>query len=277
MIRTPVILVQFAARLHIIVVLTIPLASQDAAAEQASRFPHRVDCEGTYPGHLQGICLDEQGNIYWSFTTWLVKTDPQGKLIHKVPVANHHGDLCYDEGKVYVAVNLGKFNDPQGNADSWVYVYKTANLKETARHEVQQVKFGAGGVAVHDNRFLVVGGLPGDREENDIHEFDQDFNYVKQHSLDSGQTYLGIQGATYSEDAWWFACYGQQLLTAKTDLEMLGRYTFECGLGIVGLGESQFYIARGKCQKEIGCTGHLLLAVPDEENGLRVLAPQTGQ
>ena len=87
----------------------------------------KVLCEGTYQHHLQGVCTDEK-SIYWSFTTTLVKTDMEGTLLKQVPVANHHGDLCFHDGKLYVAVNLGKFNDPEGNADSWVYVYDAETL-----------------------------------------------------------------------------------------------------------------------------------------------------
>ena len=59
-----------------------------------------AQCEGFYPMHLQGICADKEA-IYWCFTTQLVKTDLSGKLLKKVPVANHHGDLCFHDGKVY--------------------------------------------------------------------------------------------------------------------------------------------------------------------------------
>ncbi|MBM4075447.1 MAG: hypothetical protein FJ267_07370, partial [Planctomycetes bacterium] len=69
-----------------------------------------MTCEGTYQHHLQGICSDTKEAIYWSFTTTLVKTDLNGTLLKKVPVANHHGDLCFHEGKLFVAVNLGNFN-----------------------------------------------------------------------------------------------------------------------------------------------------------------------
>ena len=70
-------------------------------------------------------------HIYWSFTTQLVKTDLDGKVLKKIPVANHHGDLCHVGGKLYAAVNLGKFNDPKGNADSWVYEYDAKDLEIT--------------------------------------------------------------------------------------------------------------------------------------------------
>ena len=97
------------------------LTAAEPARPPAGEIPARIDCAGVYPGHLQGICLDEKKNIYWSFTTWLVNA----------------------EGK------------------------------------------------------------------------------------------------------WWFACYGAQLLTATADLQMQGRYTFECGYGIVALGSGHYDIARG--------------------------------
>jgi len=71
---------------------------------------HATACEGTYPRHLQGICTDGRNSIYWCFTEALVKTDRNGLLIKKVPVASHHGDLGYHDGRVFVATNLGKFN-----------------------------------------------------------------------------------------------------------------------------------------------------------------------
>ncbi|MEO6807662.1 MAG: hypothetical protein ABI353_00925, partial [Isosphaeraceae bacterium] len=96
---------------------SLPLSVLDLNDE---RPVHVIQCEGVYPQHLQGVCIDEKGSIYWSFTDVLVKTDLVGKRIAKAPVASHHGDLCYLDGRLYVAVNLGQFNQPAGRADSRV-------------------------------------------------------------------------------------------------------------------------------------------------------------
>ena len=64
-----------------------------------------VTCEGMYPPHLQGVCADEKDAIFWSFTTKLVKTDRSGKVVKQVDVANHHGDLCFHQGKVFAALS----------------------------------------------------------------------------------------------------------------------------------------------------------------------------
>ena len=151
----------------------------------------KVQCEGAYQHHLQGVCTDEN-SIFWSFTTTLVKTDMNGTLLKQVPVANHHGDLCFHQGKLYVAVNLGKFNDPEGNGDSWVYVYDAETLTEIARHETQEVFHGAGGIGIRDGHFFVVGGLPDDLKENYVYEYDRDFKFLTKHIVKSGHTHLGI-------------------------------------------------------------------------------------
>ncbi len=238
----------------------------------------KVECEGTYQHHLQGVCADKDA-IYWCFTTTLVKTDRTGKLLKQVPVANHHGDLCHHDGKLYVAVNLGKFNDPAGNADSWVYVYDAETLKELARQEVQEVFHGAGGIGYRDGRFFIVGGLPDDVDENYVYEYDGEFKFVKKHFIQSGHTHLGIQTATFAHDRWWFGCYGTPsvLLVTDADFQMKGRYEFDCSLGIDGLSEGRLLSARGRCEKDKGCTGSVQVAMPDERTGLKHVTAGQGE
>jgi hypothetical protein len=236
---------------------------------------HAVECEGTYPHHLQGVCIGEDA-IYWSFTTQLVKSDLAGKPLQQIPVANHHGDLCFHDGKLFVAVNLGQFNRPAGSADSWVYVYDAETLDELARHETPQVVHGAGGVGYQQGRFLVVGGLPEGIEENYLYEYDESFRFVKRHTLSSGYTRLGIQTATFHQDRWWFGCYGspQVLLVADADLRLLGRHEFDCSLGIEGLPDGRFFVAGGRCRAETGCKGWVQVAVQKPNTGLQIVASQ---
>ncbi|GAB4139067.1 hypothetical protein [Thermopirellula anaerolimosa] len=262
-------------RITLISALPFLLAST-AVAESPPYRP--ITCEGAYPAHLQGIAVDEQA-IYWSFTTVLVKSDLDGKLIKKTPVANHHGDICHHDGKLCVAVNLGEFNNPKGNADSWVYVYDTASLREIARHSLPEVFYGAGGIGYRDGHFFVVGGLPDGVQENYVYEYDEQFHFIKRHVIASGHTYLGIQTATFVHDRWWFGCYGEPkiLLVTDADFRMLGRYEFDCSLGIEGLPEGRLYAASGSCGGPAGCTGNVRAAVPDPKAGLRYLPDQNGE
>ena len=213
-----------------------------------------VACEGQYKHHLQGVCRDGQGSLYWSFTTALVKSDGKGKLVKKIEVASHHGDLCHVAGRIYVAVNYGSFNDPAGNANNEVIVYDAQTLVETDRFKTPEVKHGAGGIAFHDGKFLVVGGLPDAVQENYLYEYDMNFVYKKRHVIDSGWTRLGIQAATFADGKWWFGCYGNTLLKVSVDYEVLGRYQFDCGYGIEQAPGGGLLTASGVCT-DAGCSG----------------------
>lgn len=223
-------------------------------------------CEGTYPHHLQGLCVDGLGNIFWSFTTELVKTNSAGKVLVKIPVGNHHGDLCYHEGKVFVAVNFGDFNNPEGKADSWVYVYDAAKLLLIAKHQTPEVTFGAGGIACHAGKYIVVGGLPEGVNENYLYEYDSSFKFIKKHILKSGYTLMGIQTAAYAENQWWFGCYGAKLLKADMNFNFTAKYDLDCALGIDQVNENMLLIGRNtKSDKRY--TGEAVLAVPDAVKG----------
>jgi hypothetical protein len=234
----------------------------------------KVTCEGQYAHHLQGICADEHA-IYWSFTTQLVKTDRQGKLLSKIPVANHHGDLCLHNGRLCVAVNLGKFNDPEGNADSWVYVYNPEDLSLVSKHATPQVIYGAGGVGSQNGRLFVVGGLPDKINENYVYEYDLagELKFVQKHVIKSGHTHLGIQTATFADDRWMFGCYGTPKILLVTDaaFNMLGRYEYDCSLGIESLPDGRFLSASGRCEKSGGCIGVAHLTIADPSTGLKHL------
>lgn len=230
---------------------------------------HDVRCEGTYRGHLQGICTDNKAAIFWSFTDQLVKTDRDGKILKQIPVASHHGDLCFVDGKVYVAVNLGKFNEPAGKADSWVYVYDAETLAELARHKVPELVHGAGGMGYRDGHFIVIGGLPPGINENYAYEYDKEFKFLQRHVIESGYTLMGIQTAAYAGGFWWFGCYGKPHELVKTDgsFHMVGRYVFDCAYGVVGLPDGSFLIGR-----------HQRLTTGDKQNtGSAVIADADAQ
>ena len=233
--------------------LMMPLFAIDDAT--AADTLETIVCEGRYKHHLQGVCRDEKGDLYWSFTTTLVKTDAQGRLMKKIEVASHHGDLCHLDGKIYVAVNYGRFNDPAGNANNEVIVYDAASLEESGRYKTPEVTHGAGGIAFHAGKFLVVGGLPEGVQENYLYEYDTDFKYQKRHVINSGWTRLGIQAATFADGAWWFGCYGNTLLKVSKEYEVLGRYQFDCGYGIEQARGGGLLTASGDCSDDAGCSG----------------------
>ncbi len=241
---------------------------------------HPTACDGTYPRHLQGICTDDQDAIYWSWTEFLVKTDTDGRILKQVPAADHHGDLCFHAGCVYVATNLGKFNQPAGQADSWVYVYDGDTLAELAKHRVPEVVHGAGGIAWHDGRFIIVGGLPPGVNENYLYEYDESFRFQKRHVLGSGYTLMGIQSSAHADGVWWFGCYGKPavLLRADEQFQLTGKWEFNASVGIAPIGGGRFLIAQNTALKnDDGKTkanaARVVIARADEKTGMTIEKP----
>lgn len=245
-----------------------------AATAKADFTP--VECEGYYPQHLQGVCIGDD-SIFWCFTTVLVKTDQAGRVLKQIDVATHHGDLCFHDGKVFVAVNFAKFNRAEGGGDSWIYVYSADDLSLVAKHPVPEVFHGAGGIAYHDGKFIVVGGLPPAVEENYAYQYDKDFRFMKRHVLKSGYTLMGIQTAAFADGNWWFGCYGKpsSLLKADESLQKVERFEFDCSVGIVPLGEGRFLVGRDSMSKGNGHKGRLVLAEFDKERRLKLIPEAT--
>ncbi|MBN2448906.1 MAG: hypothetical protein JXR77_00870 [Lentisphaeria bacterium] len=226
-----------------------------------------IVCGGTYPAHLQGVSATAGlDGFYWSFTRDLLRTDRNGAVQAAVKVPGHHGDLTWHNGKVYVAVNLGAFNQPAGKADSHVYVYADDDLRLLGKHAVPELVHGAGGMACDGSRFIVIGGLPKGIEENYAYEYDLELRFVKRHVIPSGYTHLGIQTACYADGSWRFGCYGGALLHTDGSFRLLGRYPFDAAYGLIPVAEDLFLVAR---HIEPKWRAKLVPCQADATNGLR--------
>lgn len=209
-----------------------------------------IQCQGRYPMHLQGISTDKKANIYWSFTNELVRTDLKGYVLNKVGVLNHHGDLCYNDGKLFVAVNLGKFNRPAGEADSWVFVYDSGTLKELARFPIPELVHGAGGISFYKGLFYVVGGLPENINENYVYVYTKNFKFIKRHIIASGYTRLGIQTIEHHDNQWWFGCYGNpKLIKTNDNFQITKKNDFDISLGIAGYSNNTIFVGTSKANE----------------------------
>ena len=72
-----------------------PRLTEEGAVKE---FVKKVWC-----GHVQGMCASSNA-LYFAYHTQIVKTDWQGRLLKRVMVVRHTGDICLWNGKLYTAV-----------------------------------------------------------------------------------------------------------------------------------------------------------------------------
>ena len=251
------------------------------AASQGVEPCGRITCEGKYKGHLQGVATDGE-SLFWSFTVKLVKTDPSGKILAARDVPNHHGDLCCADGKVYVAVNRGRFNQLNA-AVSEVRAYDCATLESAGIWDLPDMPHGAGGMTCRAGKFYVVGGLPATDEQNHVYEYTGDFKLLKRYDLDTGFTLMGIQTAEWDAAVgrFLFGIYGGKgnppgVVVTDADLAAPVRHIGPGNVGLLHVGGRLFVggmrYVKGGCEGWIEPAAEYALAdaaryIPAESDG----------
>ena len=258
------------------------VAALFAACTVLAQLPDKIVCEGDYGGHLQGVATDGE-SIYWSFTVAVVKTDLSGNILASRKAPSHQGDMCYKDGVVYVAVNLGKFNtETRGVSQVTAYDAKTLEpLKTIPLHEMPH---GAGGMTWKGDKFYIIGGLPLKHEKNYVYEYTSDFTFVKRHDLDTGFTWMGIQTAAYEDGTFYFGIYGSKgdpsgVLACPGDLSSWKRYTCGGSVGILKL-DGAYYVGSSPTDKKTGRrTGYLTRqkAFPDPQKAFSLARTDKGE
>ena len=196
-----------------------------------------VVCQGHYEYHLQGITGNRKDMLYWSYTTMLVKTDLTGKVLVKKKVKSHHGDLCYANGRLYVA-----FHKP-----GQIRIYDSDDLSFIESINIEDKMGGAvSGIEYHNGHFIIVGKVEG--THNYLYEYDSNFKYLETHILKfpSWGSKYGFQTICHNDGYWWISSYGKTAPLLKTDelFNVLGKYNFYAAVGIVGWGRGGYLVAR---------------------------------
>lgn len=91
--------------LHTTVLLVALLSTTLSSAQNPASLPSEIASGPFKAGHIQGIAVDaKQEYIYYSYTTMLIKTDREGRVVGTVTgLLGHLGDLDYNaaDGRVY--------------------------------------------------------------------------------------------------------------------------------------------------------------------------------
>ena len=166
----------------------------------------KIACGGIYPGHVQGLDMDEE-HIYWSFTTTLVKTDRKGTVQKAVKVPYHHGGITVFDGKLFAAHMPGRR----------VKVYKTDDLSFVRDHDVPDVRGFPGGIEYYKGHFYIAEGTR-DTSFPQVYRYDLDFKHLKTYTIPL-PLHIGIQTIGRSNGFWWLGAYDPTHPTVQLDDE----------------------------------------------------------
>ena len=180
----------------------------------------KVELEGEYSGHLQDVCRDKAGYIYWAHTSCILKTDMRGKVLVKAAVEGHNAGCEVKDGILYVAVcpmqnKTGGQTTPECRLQ--INEYDTETLALRAKH-VLPVNDRAGSLALLEDGSFVVGCLrPKDilPSQARFHHVGRDFSLKSTHLLENVKVRLGIEVIKRTGDTLFMMLYGSP--TVKVD------------------------------------------------------------
>lgn len=166
-----------------------------------------IRCDGKWPYHCQGVATDGK-NIYWSFTTVLVKTDLTGKTQTTFRIdRGHMGDLCFHDGKVFVGINNASAPDGTRVGDE-VWEFDSVTLKRLKIYPTPQTIWCNNGLEWYDGHFWVICNASQDCLYNYVFQYTPDFRFKCCRRIASGWTEHGVQAILYAKGRMMFACYG---------------------------------------------------------------------
>lgn len=183
--------------------------------------------------HMQGMAEDS-GKIYCSHTDKLAVIGAGGKYEKTAKADWHHGDICISGGRLYAAVNRGKFNQKDG-AQNFVYVYDLdLNLLETV--PIGFMPQGLGAIEFANGSFYLGGGALKGAKTFRIYKCSPDFKLEETFDIPAHDSELGVQTICFSDGFFWLGCYmssGREFLwKLDGNMKVLERFNTYAACGI---------------------------------------------
>ena len=218
----------------------------------------KVACTGGFRGHLQGIEA-HNGKIFWSHTHNLIRTDSNGVIEKYIDAPYHHGDICIHNNKLYVAVNLGVFDQKKGAKNSvWIY---DLDLNFIKKIPIKEFEGGLGGIEYYNGSFYLVGGIHNSYKQFPLYKYDENFNLQKEYLFDVAETVCGIQTICWAYGRFWLGVYlnkesihtNLRLWETDENLKIIKKHKIDASTGITPIENADganFLIARAHCKRQ---------------------------
>ncbi len=223
-----------------------------------------------FPCHMQGFAVNfDGGEMYFSCTDWLIKTDLEGNELKRERVyGGHLGDICYYDGKIYGSL-LGQ-PLPGHQWNDWtsfkIYIFNTElELLDTKNIDYMDKTTvgdnpcgldGIDGVAIADGHIFIACSIKtGEEYVNQcVLEHTLDFEFVRLCKFEAANTPFGIQNFSYDKelDCFWATTYNpDQPYQTKYTLYRVNkefgkyaeRFAISTPYGFEPLGDGLYYLS----------------------------------
>ena len=203
-----------------------------------------IVCEGNFHYHLQDVCVNDKGELFWTFTDTLAKTDSRGNLIATCSTEEeyaHLGGIVAKDGKLYVAVGFVR-DWSIGSEKAEIFVYDEDTLELIERYPINETK-SIDGITTTPNGFFVAGDRIDKGPNVEIFEFSPEFELLGKHILDTGVTDYGIQNTKNYGDGYLVSLYGSKLFELDKDFNFVAEYRADIPYGFIVLDSDRLLVA----------------------------------
>jgi hypothetical protein len=183
-----------------ILLLISLLVSICGATKNVNRYSSIVTGEWIpVTGHVQGIAINND-TLYMSFTSNMMKYNfTTGDTILTILTGGHNGGICFVDDTLFVPTTTG-----------YVMQYdRDLILVDSISVIAQRTQVYGVTYAKELDAFYMFGNMDVDSLVNQqIYEYDRNWNYVQTHDIATGYQFGGIQCMEYWDRKFWVGCYG---------------------------------------------------------------------
>ncbi|MEA4863467.1 MAG: phospholipid carrier-dependent glycosyltransferase [Victivallaceae bacterium] len=207
--------------------------------KKAAVEPEFIDCDGIYPQHLQGVARGDNDCLFWSFSNCLVKTDSHGKVIKKIDVHDHLGDVTCDGGMVYGTSSVIR-NYEKGAESGKVVAFRQSDLTAVAEYLQSDIGYDGLTASAHGFAVAILPNPPNGQTESIVAEYTPDFKTeLRRNIVKTPPTYSGVQNLARHDNGYIASCYGNHFYLLDKDFNVVKKFKLDAAIGVLdGRGDT---------------------------------------
>lgn len=206
--------------------------------------PEFIECEGIYPQHLQGVAAGDGGCLFWSFSNCLVKTDATGKVIRKLDLPDHIGDVaCGRDGLVYATSSVIK-NYDIGAESGKIVAFRQRDLSPAGQFLPGDMGYDGLTDTPHGFAVAILPNPPNGQTESIVAEYGPEFKTeLGRTTVTTPPTYSGVQNLARHGNGYIASCYGGHFYLLDKDFNVVKRLKLDAAIGVLNGDGDTIWVA----------------------------------